>query len=141
MPKPFSSPNAQRVCRTWLCAMCLSCSDSKSAVGALGQPSQQPAPEQLQCSEVQVFPKVQGAEATQRWRKPGVELRLARFEESYVLTAPEGTTFGRSLPTNDYVPEQRETLAQGRQQSFLTSQYVVHCIPDPIDPPDPSVPR
>jgi hypothetical protein len=135
MPKSFCSPNALRVCHAWLCAMCLSCSDSKSAVGALGPASGQPALEQLQCSEVQVFPKVQGTEATQRWRKPGVELRLARFEKSYVLTAPEGTTVGRSLPTNDYVPEQRETLAQVRQLSFNTSQYVVRCMPDPIDPP------
>jgi hypothetical protein len=129
----FSSPFA--LCTLSCAAVLGACSEPRVELIPASAVPRPVAIETLACSEVQVFPRLQGTELTRRYRKPGTKLQLRRFDQSFELTAPEGTISGRTQPTNDYVPEQTEQLKTEQKLTFGLDSYVVHCMPEPIDPP------
>jgi hypothetical protein len=142
------------VCRALACLVGLCLASPAACAGGERESSapQGPAPqvstprataeatttEQVSCAEVQVMPRMAGGSTVRRYRaKPGGTLQLSRSAAAYALTAPAGSSLGKTDPTNGYVPEQRHELHEEHTATFETSSYVVHCLTEPADPPAP----
>jgi hypothetical protein len=81
-----------------------------------------------ECPQVQVFP-TSASEPTQRYvAAKGQTVRLSRFSGAFELTLPVGTIIGRTEQTNNYVPEETETVGTLRSARFPAAANVVHCL-------------